>query len=57
MDRRKTGRGYGSVKAEDGRQPVHRVVYELLIGPIPDGLVSIISAAIACVLIRPILNP
>lgn len=31
--------GYGLLRAADGRNtPAHRVAYELLIGPIPDGL-------------------
>jgi hypothetical protein len=30
--------GYGSVKVGTGSSLVHRLVYELIIGPIPDGL-------------------
>ena len=30
--------GYGYITAGGRKQPVHRVVYELLVGPIPEGL-------------------
>lgn len=30
--------GYGKIKFENRSQPAHRVVYELAVGPIPDGL-------------------
>jgi hypothetical protein len=35
----KTSSGYGMVSHDSGVRPVHRVVYELLVGSIPDGLV------------------
>jgi hypothetical protein len=32
--------GYGSIKGDDGRtRSVHRLVYEALVGPVPEGLV------------------
>lgn len=36
----KTGNGYGKIwwTAEQRLVPAHRVVYELLVGPIPDGM-------------------
>lgn len=33
----RTSRGYGMVMIDGNRQYVHRFVYELLVGPIPDG--------------------
>lgn len=35
---RRNDDGYGLVQADKKRQRVHRVVYEALVGPIPDGL-------------------
>lgn len=32
------GGGYGAVKIAGKMEPAHRVVYEILVGPIPDGL-------------------
>lgn len=34
----RTSRGYGSVRVGDRTQQAHRVLYELLVGPIPEGL-------------------
>lgn len=34
----KTGAGYGEVRWEGAVRLVHRLVYELLVGPVPDGL-------------------
>jgi hypothetical protein len=34
-----SGNGYGKVSIDGKDMMVHRVVYELLVGPIPDGLV------------------
>lgn len=31
------GRGYGAIDVDGSLQPAHRVVYELLVGPIPEG--------------------
>ena len=31
-------RGYGTIKRQGGMRPAHRVAYEYLRGPIPDGL-------------------
>lgn len=33
-----TPKGYGSVRADGKTRALHRVVYELSVGPIPDGL-------------------
>ena len=33
-----TGRGYGNYKLDGRTQGVHRIAYELLVGPIPEGL-------------------
>lgn len=30
--------GYGQLNVDDMMRPAHRVIYELLVGPIPDGL-------------------
>ena len=35
----RTGAGYGQVWSRRGNRGVHRIVYEQLVGPIPDGLV------------------
>ena len=32
------GKGYGQISVEGRKQLTHRVAYELLVGPIPDGL-------------------
>jgi hypothetical protein len=32
------GDGYGRTEWDEGQQPAHRVAYELIVGPIPDGL-------------------
>lgn len=34
-----TGRGYGNFLFKPGNRQAHRVAYELLVGPIPEGLV------------------
>ena len=34
----KTGEGYGSIKRNGRSMLAHRVMYELLVGPIPEGL-------------------
>src|SRR5262245_2571494 len=33
-----TSAGYGRFEYGDGKQPAHRIAYEALVGPIPDGL-------------------
>jgi hypothetical protein len=35
----RTARGYGMVQIRGDRQYVHRFVYEMMVGPIPDGMV------------------
>jgi hypothetical protein len=34
----KNSKGYGQMSIKQKKKPAHRVVYELLVGPIPDGL-------------------
>src|SRR5688572_9025899 len=36
----KNPKGYGVIRRDGKRLPVHRVAYELRVGPVPDGLVT-----------------